>query len=163
MAFAVQSSRDMDNSIVRLCDSFIFKEPSLHQPLSERPDLKGMAKKAALVFDQIPKDERRQAAYVFDSDFEGLITSALPSFWSEELSHVYGNLNLADVQGQATKRNELQRVVVEETKLLDIASLDKNILELRKQGDGIETIAKSLGCTPWRVRKTIETAERQHP
>lgn len=163
MAFAVQSSRDMDASIVRLADCFIFKEPSLHQPLSERQDMKGMAKKAALVFEQIPKDERRQAAYVFDSSFEGVIKSALPSFWSEELSHIYATLDLNKIQADSVKRKELQQVTTQEAKLLDMASLDKNILELKRQGEGIERIAKTLGCTPWRVRKTLESAGRQNP
>jgi hypothetical protein len=53
-------------------------------------------------------------------------------------------------------RNELQKIETQENKLLDMATLDKNILQLKTQGDGIDTIAKTLGCTQWRVRKTLE-------
>jgi len=44
----------------------------------------------------------------------------------------------------------------EETELLNAASLDKRIEELRQQGYGIKGIAKTLGCTTWRVRKIDE-------
>jgi hypothetical protein len=88
-AFAVKSSRDMDAVITRLADCFIWKEPPLHAPLSERQDMKRMAKQAALIFEQIPKEEKTQSAYVFGSSFQGIIKSSLPSFWSSEFSHIY--------------------------------------------------------------------------
>jgi hypothetical protein len=112
-----------------------------------------MTKKAALVFNEIPKDERPEAAYVFDDDFEGIIKYTLPSFWSEELSHIYTHFDLAAIQQQAEKRNELQRVGVQETKLLNEASLEKEIMELRRRGHSIEKIARSLSCNTWQVRK----------
>jgi hypothetical protein len=116
-----------------------------------------MAKKAAAVFKEIPQGEKRESAYVFDDDFTGIIKCTLPSFWSEDLSHVYAHFDLASMQQQAVKSQQLQKVVVQETKLLDVASLDKQILELRRQGNGIEKIARTLGCSVWRVRKCLES------
>lgn len=145
----------MEYSIVRQADTIIFKEPGLHQPDSERPDVRALAKKAALAFKEIPKDKRREAAYVFDDDFQGLITSTVPSFWSEDLSHIYAHFDLAAMEHQVEKGNELQKIVVQETKLLNEASLDKEILELRQQGYGIDKIGRTLGCSTWRVRKCL--------
>jgi hypothetical protein len=162
MVFAAQSSRDIDASILRLADGFIFKQPSLHQAQSERQDMKEMTKKAAKVFEQIPKEERIQSAYVIDNTFEGVIKCALPSFWSEELSHIYSNLDFNKMQSVSVKRSELQEVTDKETKLLGTASLDKRILELRKQGDGLGTIAGKLNCTIWRVRKVTDGIEKQN-
>lgn len=156
LVFAVQSSRDMEYSIVRQADTIIFKEPGLHQPDSERPDIRPLAKKAALAFNEIPRGKKREAAFVFDDDFQGLITSTVPSFWSEELSHVYAHFDLTAMEYQVQRDIELQQTAVKETKLLNAASEDKEILELRQQGYGTKRIAKTLGCTEWRVRKCLE-------
>jgi hypothetical protein len=156
MVVAVQSSRDLEYSVVRQADSIIFREPGMHQPDSERPDIRPMAKKAATVFREIPKDEKRECAFVFDDNFTGLIMCSLPSFWTEDLSHIYAHFDLARMQQQVVMNRQLQNVVVQETKLLDEASLDKQILELRRQGVSIEKIARDLGCTVWRVRKCLE-------
>jgi len=155
LVFAVQSSRDMEYSIIRQADTIIFKEPGLHQPESERPDIRPLAKKAALVFKEIAKDKRREAAYVFDDDFQGLITSTVPRFWSEELSHIYAHFDLTAMEHQVQRGIELQQTAINETRLLNAASEDKEILELSQQGYGIKKIAKTLGCTEWRVRKCL--------
>jgi len=155
MVVAVQSSRDLEYSVVRQADSIIFREPGMHQPDSERVDVRVMAKKAALAFKEMPKDEKIESAYVFDDNFTGIIKYTLPSFWSEDLSHVYAHFNLANMQQQVAQRNELQRVVVQEAKLLNEASLEKEIMELRRQGYGIEKIARTLGCSTWQVRKCL--------
>ncbi len=159
LVFAVQSSRDLEYSVIRQADSIIFKQPSLHQPESERPDVRPRAKKAALVFKDIPKDKRIESAFVFDDDFEGLITSSLPSFWSEKLSNIYASFDLVAIENQVRRSNELKRIVVEETKLLDTTAREKQIMELRREGYGIEAIARSLGCSTWQVRKCLERLE----
>ena len=133
----------------------------MHQPESERPDIRALARKAAAAFKEMPKEKRLESAYVFDDDFSGIIQCGLPSFWSEDLSHVYSHFDLATMQQQVARRNELQRTVVEENNHLDVASLDRAILELRKQGQGIEMIARNLGCTTYRVRKFLDTVERE--
>ena len=155
LVFAVQSSRDLEYSIVRQADSLIFKQPSLHQPDSERPDIRPMAKKAALIFKEIPKENRIESAYVLDDDFQGIITSSVPSFWKERLSCIYSNFDLAAIENQVRRGNELKKIVVEETKLLDAASLEKKIMELRRESYGIERIAKTLNCSTWQVRKVL--------
>jgi energy-coupling factor transporter ATP-binding protein EcfA2 len=156
LVVAVQSSRDLEYSVVRQADSIIFREPGMHQPDSERPDIRSMAKKAATVFKEISQDEKRESAFVFDDNFTGIIKCSLPSFWSEDLSHVYAHFDLASMQQQVANNQHLQKVVVQETKLLDKAFLDKAILERRRAGDSFEKIARDLGCTVWKVRKCLE-------
>ena len=138
LAFATQSSRDVDWSIVRQADSIIFKEPGLNQPDSERPDIKRKALKAELAFKELPDTEKIEAAYVFDDSFEGIIKSTLPSFWSEDLSHIYSHLDLSELEQQGKDRQELTKAINGEVKQLSDAMLDRQILELRKQDMGIE-------------------------
>ena len=56
LIFAVRSSRDVEYSVIRQVDCIAFKQPGLHQPDSERPDLRPLAREAAEVFWKIPKE-----------------------------------------------------------------------------------------------------------
>jgi DNA replication protein DnaC len=156
LAFAAQSSRDVDWAIVRQADSIIFKEPGLHQPDSERPDIKAKAKKAAFAFKEISKEERIGVAYVFDDCFTGIIKSNLPSFWTEDLSHIYAHLDLSQIENGNRGKERLQLPVGSETNKFNNDSIEQTILELHQQGNGIEKIAKVLGCTTWTVRKCLD-------
>jgi hypothetical protein len=156
LIFAGQSSRDIEYSIVREADSTIFKEPGAFQPDTERTEFKPRARAAAATFKVISsQEEKRQAAYVFSDDFQGLIKSSLPSFWSSQFSSIYSHLDLNAVKEQGLQNQQLQQVVAQENKLLDEASLDKKIFELRRQGMGIERIAKTLNVTVYAVRKVL--------
>lgn len=155
LIFAVQSSRDLEYSIIRQADTIIFKEPGFHQPDSERPDLRSMARKAAEVFQKIPKEKRVASALVFDDLFTGVIVTTLPSFWSDDLSHVYRYVDLGQIESHAKRSKELEQVVREETVLLNADSLDSEILKLRQEDHGIEKISKLLECSVYRVRKCL--------
>jgi len=158
LVFAVQSTTDMDVSIVRQADCLIFKQPSLHQPETERPNIRPRAKQAALAFSAMTKEEALESAYVFDDDFEGIIKFIPPIFWSEKLSHVYAHLDLEAIEREVVKRVEIQKTVADESHQISEASLDSRILELRKD-HGIDAIARILCCSQHRVRKSLEGIE----
>lgn len=160
LCFAGQSSRDIDYSIIRGADTVIFKEPGLLQVDSERPAIRPKVKEAAEVFQKIPKNERQQFAHVFDDNFKGLIQSSLPSFWSEELSHIYAKYGFSPIQQAAMAQNQqLQGTINTETKLLEKGSIEQRIIQLRKDGAGYEAIAKNLDCSVWKVRQTLSGIE----
>jgi len=156
LVFACQNSRDIDWAIARHADTIIFKELGLNQPESERTDVKAKAKRAVMAFKEIAKQGRVEFGYVCDADFEGMIRFNLPSFWTEGLSHIYSNVNLLEIETQVRGREELDKTTDGETSYLDSSSLDKDILELRQQGYGIERIAKTLGCKVWKVRRCLD-------
>ena len=155
LIFATQSSRDVDWSIVRQSDTIIFRQLGLGQPDSERPEVKAKAKKAALAFQEIPKDERIEMAFVYDHDFIGMIRSSLPSFWTEQLSHIYAHLDLTEIENRGRAKEEPRQLTTGDTPTIDTASLNQAIRELEQQGYGQKRIAKTLGCTEWRVRKCL--------
>jgi hypothetical protein len=160
LVFIVQSSRDADLSILRQADTIIFKQPGLNQAESERDFVKAMAKKATIAFAGIPPDQRHESALVFDDDFQGIIRSTLPSFWSEELSHVYAHFDIAGIVEKVKQNNEIQSTITDENRLLDKATIEHNILERRRQGHGIQKIANLVGCTTWKVRQVLDQAEK---
>ena len=158
LVFAVQSTTDMDVSIVRQADCLIFKQPGLHQPETERSNIRPRAKQAALAFSAMTKEEALESACVFDDDFEGIIKFTPPIFWSEKLSHIYAHLDLEAIEREVVKRVEIQKTVADESHQISEASLDSRILELRKD-HGIDAIARILGCSQHRVRKSLEGIE----
>ena len=155
LVFATQSSRDLDAAIVRQSDTIIFKQLGLGQPESERPKVKDKAKQAALAFQEVPKDERIEMAFVFDQDFVGMIKSSLPSFWTEGLSHIYSHLDFTALENRQVPREETRQLPTGETAVSDSQVLDQNIQELNRQGMATKSIARSLGITEWRVRKCL--------
>lgn len=150
--FAAQHSRDIDASIMRMVDCVIFKEPSLTQPENERREILTKAKRAASAFKQIPPERRLAAAYVIDHSYEGIIESKLPSFWSEGLSNIYGDLNLADLNGQP---RQLTSGSADNGHAIDESERFQNIKELDATGKSLREIADIVDCTVWQVRKCL--------
>jgi hypothetical protein len=161
LSFIVQSSRDTDLSILRQADTIVFKQPGLNQADSERDFIKAIAKKATLAFSNMPADQRLESGLVFDDSFQGIIRSTLPSFWSEELSHIYAHFDIASVVEKVKQNNEIQRTISDENKLLDKASIEQSIMERRRQGYGIQKIANMIGCTTWKVRQVLGQVEKE--
>ncbi len=156
LVFAAQSSKDIDCSIVRQADSIIFKEQGINQAEDERLSIRRKAKRASAIFSQIPREDRKEAAFVCDPHFEGLVNSALPSFWSEELSRVYQYVDFSRLDVGGRDRYQLGNPVVDtRTKTLDTGQLEKEIRQLKEQGHGIDKIAKLCNCSPWTVRKCL--------
>ena len=64
-------------------------------------------------------------------------------------------MDLAQLGSEGRGRDELDKVINGQAKQLSDVTLDRQILELRRQGDGIERIAKTLSVSTWRVRKCL--------
>ncbi|MFC2038749.1 hypothetical protein ACFLUG_03150 [Chloroflexota bacterium] len=155
VVFCFQSSRDVDESVIRQSNWILFKEPALNAATSERPELRAQALKASQIFKQIPKEDRIRFGYVFGEYFEGIIQCSLPSFWSEELSNIYGRSSQLNTVG---RKGNLQPINLKPGKIpkLSYADVsDEQILELRRGGDGYDTISKKLNCSNYRVRMCL--------
>ena len=83
--FITQNTGMIDKNILKLADMLLIKEGSLLQLEMERAEIKKFYEKAKKSFSNL-EGERRQYAYLLDSDFEGVISHSLPSFWSTSLS-----------------------------------------------------------------------------
>lgn len=81
-----QNSAMIDLNIIRLTDTLIFKEPSLLQSRFERKSISDLFKKADEAFKKMDAKERIKYFYVIDDEFEGMLESNLPEFWSEKIS-----------------------------------------------------------------------------
>ena len=79
-----QNSAMIDINVIRLADTLLFKEPSLLQSRFERKAIKDMFEKISPFFEG--KEDAKKNFYVWDDDFEGLLSYDLPPFWSEEIS-----------------------------------------------------------------------------
>jgi hypothetical protein len=86
LIFITQNTGMMDKNVLNLTDTLIFKEGSLLQEKMERRAMKDFYEKSSKELNKIPKDKRKAYSYVFDDEFEGLIKTDLPSFWSSKVS-----------------------------------------------------------------------------
>jgi len=81
-----QNTGMIDKSVLNLTDIIIVKEGSLLQQKMERNVMKNLYETAMKRFSKIPAGKRNAFFYVFDSLFEAMCKSDLPSFWSEKIS-----------------------------------------------------------------------------
>jgi hypothetical protein len=84
-----QNSAMIDVNVLRLADTLLFKGPSLLQSRFERKALRDMFKKVAPLFDGM--EDAVKNFYVWDDDFEGIVSYELPLFWSDLISKSFKN------------------------------------------------------------------------
>jgi hypothetical protein len=89
LIFISQNSAMIDVNILRLVDTLVLKEPSLLQSRFERKALRD-------IYDEVHGSFRRvkdKAAYffIYDDDFQGMMTYDLPHFWSDKISTSFRN------------------------------------------------------------------------
>ena len=79
-----QNTGMIDKNVLTLCDCIALKQGSLLQEKMERPALREFYQTAA------PELKKQGDAYIFSHDFEGVINTALPTFWSDRVSKNQG-------------------------------------------------------------------------
>ncbi len=79
-----QNSAMIDLNVLRLADTLILKEPSLLQSKFERKVLRDIYDKIVPAFKEHEKKEDK--FYVWDDEFEGMLSYKLPEFWNEKIS-----------------------------------------------------------------------------
>ncbi|MDO8459892.1 MAG: ATP-binding protein [Nanoarchaeota archaeon] len=85
LVFITQNTGMIDKNVLKLADSLMIKEGSLLQLEMERPEMKKFYMKAKEFIDK-GEDNKMKYFYLIDSDFEGLLSYSLPSFWTTQLS-----------------------------------------------------------------------------
>ncbi|MBS3107324.1 hypothetical protein J4468_00225 [Candidatus Woesearchaeota archaeon] len=85
LIFITQNTGLIDKNVLKLVDILLVKEGSLLQTQMERSEIKKFYEKANASFKSI-KGDKKPYTYIIDSDFEGVVSFDLPSFWSTKLS-----------------------------------------------------------------------------
>jgi len=86
LIFITQNTGMIDKNVLNLCDVIVLKEGSLLQEKMERSVMKDLYTTANKALSEIPSAERKPYCYIFDAEFEGLVSASLPSFWSMKVS-----------------------------------------------------------------------------
>jgi Cdc6-like AAA superfamily ATPase len=89
LILVVQNSAMIDLNVLRLADCLILKEPSLLQTEFERAPIKKIYTEVMPHFKEL-KDKQKHF-YVWDDDFQGILSYELPSFWSDKISKSFRN------------------------------------------------------------------------
>lgn len=83
-----QNSSLIELNVLRLGDVVLLKEPSLLQAKFERKAIREMYEQIKPKFTALK--ERKKYFYVWADEFQGLVESGLPEFWSEKISKSFG-------------------------------------------------------------------------
>lgn len=86
LLFITQNTGMIDKNVLNLCDVILLKEGSLLQQKMERSVMKDFYATADKELKKVPASSRKSHCYVFDADFEGLVKTDLPTFWSDKVS-----------------------------------------------------------------------------
>ncbi len=86
LIFITQNTGMIDKNVLNLCDTIVLKEGSLLQEKMERSVMKDLYQTANKALTAIPSADRKPYCYIFDAEYEGLVSSSLPSFWSSKVS-----------------------------------------------------------------------------
>jgi hypothetical protein len=84
-----QNSAMIDLNVLRLADTLLLKEPSLLQSKFERKAIKEMYDKVAPHFEKARNKQKK--FYVWDDEFEGMLSYELSDFWSDKISKSFKN------------------------------------------------------------------------
>lgn len=85
LLFITQNTGMIDKNVLSLADTLMVKQGSLLQQEMERPEIKKFYEKAESAFAGLEGDKKKYV-YIIDSDFEGVVSLGLPSFWSSKVS-----------------------------------------------------------------------------
>lgn len=114
-----QHTRQLDVGLVMEPDIIIFKKPSLLHIRFARPELKPEVTEAFDRFEQARGDERGWAFVVnFHNGRKGFLRTALPTFWSQELSKVYAIYELDVLTASDKKPSKSTKRVKKRSKSL---------------------------------------------
>jgi len=103
LIYVTQSARKLDISLVEGAQLLLIKRPSLLQLRLDRGPLRGILHEAFLAFKNLkvppgqdPDTWSKSSVYCISSTFQGMVSpsNSLPSFWSERLSKVFGEVPL---------------------------------------------------------------------
>lgn len=126
LIFATHESRKLDKNVVSSVDAVILKEPGLFQREFERRELRNITDKALNAFESYDKKDRERYAYVYSSEFIGMLENRVPSFWSEELSRAFAGIPLRkEKETKPTWRDMIGVVETPEPLTLDQIVVDR--------------------------------------
>jgi len=117
--FTTHLARKLDVSAVYDSDNIVFREPSFLHARMERREIRDLIKDASEYFEKSSNPVR--SAYVVTPGGIKKVNVELPSFWSEELSRAFADVELLE-EGEE-KISEKEREVL------------RNILEFEEEGD----------------------------
>jgi hypothetical protein len=89
LIFVSQNSAMIDVNVLRLVDTILLKEPSLLQAKFERKALREIYEDVHDSFEHV--ENKMAHVFIYDDDYQGMISYALPTFWKEDISVSFKN------------------------------------------------------------------------
>ena len=106
--FLTQNIGLIDINIVRLCDTLIFKKPSLLQIELERSNIGDLVYKANIWFTLFGED-KQVFNYMQHDKGEGVFINTIPKFWTDEISKSWKDVSILEYDSLNLKKETLNK------------------------------------------------------
>mgnify|MGYP000492273621 CR=1 FL=1 len=143
--YITQFARLLDIADLMSARDFIFKKQGFFARVMERTELLKVYDELAYYgfpFQKLVK-LRKDELVIYGEDFPipRLLRNPLPKGWNDHISKFMREFRFDEEEEEETGEED---------------DIEQRIIELRKTGLSYRQIAKAIGCTLWRVQKTLQ-------
>ena len=156
--FDVQNTAQLDRNILSEVDLILVKEPGLFHLGFERSQLRPIVAAARVAFAGVGRHRKKKVVWVWGDSAGQLMENALPSFWSDKLSRIFGDAGPA-LKSAATESSGLivpYGAKPRKAQTTPTAVKKAKVLKLSQAGHTLSEIAKLVGISKSYVYKLLK-------
>ena len=156
--FDVQNTAQLDRNILSEVDLILVKEPGPFHLGFERSQLRPIVGSARAAFAGVGPHRKKKAVWVGSDSLGQLMENALPSFWCDKLSRIFGEAGPASVPDAAKSFGStvLSGAKPRKAQTTPTAVKKARVLKLRQAGHSLSEIAKIVGISKSYVYKLLK-------
>ena len=156
--FDVQNTAQLDRNILSEVDLILVKEPGLFHLGFERSQLRPVVEAARVAFAGVGRHRKKKVVWVWGDSAGQLMENALPSFWSDKLSRIFGDAGPA-LKSDATESSGSivpSGAKPRKAQTTPTAVKKAKVLKLKQAGHSLSEIAKLVGISKSYVYKLLK-------
>ncbi len=156
--FDVQNTAQLDRNILSEVDLILVKQPGLFHLGFERSQLRPVVEAARVAFAGVGRQRKKKVVWVWGDSAGQLMENALPSFWSDKLSRIFGDAGPA-LKSDATESSGSivpSGAKPRRAQTTPTAVKKAKVLKLSQAGHSLSEIAKLVGISKSYVYKLLK-------
>ena len=151
LIFDVQNPAHLDRNVLSEVDLVLIKEPGPFQRGFERSQFRSAMDGARAAFLGLGRQRRKRAVWVVapGAGITGqLMENLLPTFWSESLSRIFGDVPISPADAAAPKSaNDPGKATSRRGQRTSVEARSERAKKMSYAGHGYREIGRTLGCS----------------